>query len=460
LSFEEGIGPMTYATRPLTAQICAVAALVLLPFGPAVSQDLVQAGVSAAVQGQVSVARVDAVGRQIDSGEPIFLNDAVTSGPDSGMQIMLLDETVFTIGPESEISIDTFVYDPATGQGSLAANMTKGVMRFVTGNVSSGNPQNMTIKLPVGTIGIRGTLGDVAILTVEEATEIFPQEMEQQNQGVQDPSGNPQPVVFAALGGPGPLTQTGAPIGSFTFSTPNGSVDLNRPGGAVLATPGQEPVFFIAPPGALQQISAGLTARGGNQSSNSDSGNDSSGDQSNSTDTNTESGGTENAQSQSNVSNDTSFKQVNTISTTTTSTSQSQDVANTNDLASNSRGFTYADIAAAFSGESSVSGSGNLTGAITGSFNTNVDFSARTVDIQTGNLTQGSTNIGTVILNSGSGVSVNDLTSSFAIGSNNNTGTCSSCTGGVTFTGTNSLELSVSHNGGTGTGSATLSTGM
>ena len=237
-------------------------------------------------------------------------------------------------------------------------------------------------------------------------------------------------------------------------------MDLNRPGGAVLATPGQEPVFFIAPPGALQQISAGLTARGGNQSSNSDSGDDSSGDQSNSTDTNTESGGTENAQSQSNVSNDTSFKQVNTISTTTTSTSQSQDVANTNDLASNSRGFTYADIAAAFSGESSVSGSGNLTGAITGSFNTNVDFSARTVDIQTGNLTQGSTNIGTVILNSGNGVAVNDLTSSFAIGSNNNTGTCSSCTGGVTFTGTNSLELSVSHNGGTGTGSATLSTGM
>lgn len=451
---------MTYAIRPLSAQFCAVAALVLLPFGPAVSQDLVQAGVSAAVQGQVSVARVDAVGRQIDSGEPIFLNDAVTSGPESGMQIMLLDETVFTIGPESEISIDTFVYDPATGQGSLAANMTKGVMRFVTGNVSSGNPQNMTIKLPVGTIGIRGTLGDVAILTVEEATQIFPQEMEQQNQGIQDPSGNPQPVVFAALGGPGPLTQTGAPIGSFNFSTPNGSVDLNRPGGAVLATPGQTPVFFIAPPSALQQISAGLSARGSNQSSNADSGNESSGDQSNSTDTNTESSGTENAQSQSNVSNDTSFKQVNTINTTTSSTSQSQDVANTNDLASGGSGFTYADIAAAFSGESSVSGSGNLTGAITGSFNTYISFSARTVDIQTGTLTQGSTNIGTVILNSGNGVAVNDFTSSFAIGSNNNTGTCSSCTGGVTFTGTNSLELSVSHNGGTGTGSATLSGGM
>jgi hypothetical protein len=56
------------------------------------------------------------------------------------------------------------------------------------------------------------------------------------------------PVVFAALVGPGPLTQTNANIGSFNFSSPNGSVDLNRPGGAVLAVPGAPPVFFLEPP--------------------------------------------------------------------------------------------------------------------------------------------------------------------------------------------------------------------
>ncbi|MDF1749840.1 MAG: FecR domain-containing protein, partial [Alphaproteobacteria bacterium] len=332
---------MIATPRTLAIAGYTFAALALVPIcNGALAQDLVQAGVSAAVQGQVNVARVDAVGRQIDSGEPIFLNDAITSGPDSGMQIMLLDETVFTIGPESEISIDTFVYDPGTGQGSLAANMTKGVMRFVTGNVSSGNPESMTIKLPVGTIGIRGTIGDVVILTQEQANQVFPE---------QTPSGNVpnQPVVFAALSGPGPLTQTGANVGSFTFSSPDGSVDLNRPGGSVLATPGQPPVFFIASPEQLGQVTTGTTPKGNTQNASQNDSNNSSGGSSSAS-----GGGTQNVQSQSNASNDTSFKQVNTINTTTGTTSQTQNAANTNSLATVTNGFTYADIAAAFSGES------------------------------------------------------------------------------------------------------------
>ena len=70
------------------------------------------------------------------------------------------------------------------------------------------------------------------------------------------------PIVLAALAGPGPQANTNANTGSFNFSTPNGSVDLNRPGGAVLATPpGQPPVFFIAPPGTIQDIgSMGIDA--------------------------------------------------------------------------------------------------------------------------------------------------------------------------------------------------------
>jgi hypothetical protein len=68
-----------------------------------------------------------------------------------------------------------------------------------------------------------------------------------------------QPVVFSALTGPGPATQTNESAGTFQFSIPDGSVDLNRPGGSVLATPGTPPVFFIAPPGTIQSMdSAGM----------------------------------------------------------------------------------------------------------------------------------------------------------------------------------------------------------
>jgi hypothetical protein len=74
------------------------------------------------------------------------------------MQILLLDQTVFTIGPESELVIDEFVYDPKTNAGKLSAEITKGVFRFVSGKIAHEKPEDMNVKLPAGTLGVRGTM--------------------------------------------------------------------------------------------------------------------------------------------------------------------------------------------------------------------------------------------------------------------------------------------------------------
>lgn len=203
----------------------------------------------------VQVVRADAVGSQVSSAEPIFLGDAIASGSLSGMQIILMDGSVFTIGPESALEIDAFVYNPAQRVGRLAASMTKGVMRFVTGKIAAGEPKNMTIRIPVGTIGIRGTVGIVQVLTPEEAAARFPAESGRLFSGDGGQAG--VPVVFAALVGPGPNNNAGTGVGSFNLTTPDGSVDLNRIGASVLAAPGAPPVFFIAPPAVVQ--SAGDT---------------------------------------------------------------------------------------------------------------------------------------------------------------------------------------------------------
>ena len=86
------------------------------------SNDIAKAGVSAAVRGDVKLATAkQPVAHKVGSGADIFLGDHITSAADSGMQILLLDQTVFTIGPEADMVIDNFVYDPATGAGKLAA---------------------------------------------------------------------------------------------------------------------------------------------------------------------------------------------------------------------------------------------------------------------------------------------------------------------------------------------------
>ena len=117
-----------------------------------------QVGVAAAVQGNVQLARPTQVGHIAKSGEPVFLNDTITTDAQSHLQIMLLDQTIFTIGPNSAIVIDTFVYDPNTDAGKVSATIVKGVFRFVSGRIAHQNPENMKVKLPTGTIGVRGTI--------------------------------------------------------------------------------------------------------------------------------------------------------------------------------------------------------------------------------------------------------------------------------------------------------------
>jgi hypothetical protein len=115
-------------------------------------------GVAAAVQGKVDLTRTGQVGYVVDNGLEIFLGDKISTDEKGRLQILLLDETVFTIGPNSELVIDEFVYDPKTNDGVLKAEVVKGVFRFVTGKIAHKKPTNMEVNLPAGQIGIRGTI--------------------------------------------------------------------------------------------------------------------------------------------------------------------------------------------------------------------------------------------------------------------------------------------------------------
>ncbi len=176
-----------------------------------------QAGVSAAVRGQVALARAseNIVGKQVQSGDPIFLGDAITSGKSSGLQVMLLDETVFTIGPNSEISIDEFVYDPATNAGKVTASVAKGAFRFITGKIARKRPEDMTVRLPTATIGIRGTIVAGVVRTApgddSAADAVF-------NQLSKDSPGAENARDFVILLGPGDENNTNDKGGAFVFT--------------------------------------------------------------------------------------------------------------------------------------------------------------------------------------------------------------------------------------------------
>lgn len=107
------------------------------------------------VEGKVS-------NRTVGVGQPIYLNDEIKTGPNNKLQILLKDQTVFNIGPNSVMTIDKFVFDPTKGE--LSVGIQKGAFKFVSGKVSNSNPDAMKVKLPNATISVRGTgvAGNVA----------------------------------------------------------------------------------------------------------------------------------------------------------------------------------------------------------------------------------------------------------------------------------------------------------
>ena len=95
--------------------------------------------------------------RELKPGDKVYLNETIYAGENSGTQILLLDQSTFTVGEDSEVVMDTFVYDPATNDGKIVASVKQGSLKVISGLISKNNPDNLTVEVPEGTLGSRGT---------------------------------------------------------------------------------------------------------------------------------------------------------------------------------------------------------------------------------------------------------------------------------------------------------------
>ena len=95
--------------------------------------------------------------KELKTGDKIYLGETILSGVDSGAQLLLLDQSTFTIGSDSEVVMDTFIYDPKNNDGKIVSTVKKGSLKVISGLISKKNPDNLTVEVPEGTLGSRGT---------------------------------------------------------------------------------------------------------------------------------------------------------------------------------------------------------------------------------------------------------------------------------------------------------------
>ena len=109
-------------------------------------------GIVGAISGTVKTET-----RELKAGDKIYLNETIYAGAGAGTQILLLDQSTFTIGEDSEVVMDTFIFDPATNDGKIVASVKQGSLKVISGLISKKNPDSLTVEVPEGTLGSRGT---------------------------------------------------------------------------------------------------------------------------------------------------------------------------------------------------------------------------------------------------------------------------------------------------------------
>ena len=113
---------------------------------------------------------------KVDPGYKIIQNRTIQTNKSGKAQMLLVDGTAFTIGPNSTVTLDKFIYDPRTASGSLEVS-AKGLVRLVGGKVTKKRPA--LIKTSTATVGIRGGIAIVEASSEEtKASFVYGVEME------------------------------------------------------------------------------------------------------------------------------------------------------------------------------------------------------------------------------------------------------------------------------------------
>lgn len=144
--------------RSKNALIAATGLLTFLAATDSASAERV--GVTTAVNQD---ARANVAGKGVKTvalGDEVIHNQVIDTDDRGLVQILLADGTAFTVGPNSSLTIDSFVYDPAAGTAKVSASLSKGFMRFIGGRTSK-TAGGATVRTPIGTAGIRGAVVDI-----------------------------------------------------------------------------------------------------------------------------------------------------------------------------------------------------------------------------------------------------------------------------------------------------------
>ncbi len=90
-------------------------------------------------------------------GMPIEAEDRVLTGANSSLGLILQDDTTVTLGPQSELLVSDYIFEPQQSRFSMVLKLLKGSFLYMSGVIGRLAPESIKLETPDSTIAVRGT---------------------------------------------------------------------------------------------------------------------------------------------------------------------------------------------------------------------------------------------------------------------------------------------------------------
>lgn len=138
----------------------SVIALIAGAIAPHTRANAQSAGSVGAVNPNATGTPPGGSSRSLAIGNAVVRNERLQTSSTGTLHVTFSDKTTLNLGPNTTMTVDRYVYDPARGTGSMQASVKSGLLRFVGGQ--SSHDGRASVETPVATIGIRGNMAIIA----------------------------------------------------------------------------------------------------------------------------------------------------------------------------------------------------------------------------------------------------------------------------------------------------------
>jgi hypothetical protein len=90
-------------------------------------------------------------------GDLLEKADTLMTGADGRVGLTFIDNSRFSLGPNSQIALEKFAFNPTTQDGEFVTKVDRGTLAVISGHIAHNAPDAMKVKTRTTILGVRGT---------------------------------------------------------------------------------------------------------------------------------------------------------------------------------------------------------------------------------------------------------------------------------------------------------------